>query len=89
LAPVVVKGFIKLLQRQFICWYDTDTAQEPGSQFWCHAMMRLQFAHVRSFAFRGRLRNLSAASLLRNNNTAVNLQTFTSNYGSRRFSACD
>ena len=28
-------------------------------------------------------------SLLRNNNAAINLQTFTSSYGSRRFSACD
>ena len=29
---------------------DTDTPQEPSSLFWCHAIMRLQFAHVRSFA---------------------------------------
>jgi len=36
---------------------DLHCSQEPGSQFWCHAMMRLQFAHVRSFACRGRLRN--------------------------------
>jgi len=28
-------------------------------------------------------------SLLRNNNTAINLQMFTSSYGSRRFAACD
>jgi len=28
-------------------------------------------------------------SLLRNNNTAINLHMFTSSYGSRRFSACD
>ena len=28
-------------------------------------------------------------SLLRNNNTAINLQTFTSSYCGRRFSACD
>jgi len=28
-------------------------------------------------------------SSLRNNNTALNLQTFTSTYGSRRFTACD
>jgi len=28
-------------------------------------------------------------SLLRNNNTAINLQTFTSSYRSRRFSVCD
>jgi len=40
------------LQLQFICRYDTDTAQEPGSLFWCHAMMRLQFTHVRSFVSR-------------------------------------
>jgi len=40
--------------------YDIDnhTAQEPGSLFWCHAMMRLQFARALSFACRGRLRTL-------------------------------
>jgi len=42
---------------------------------------------------RGRLRNLGADcsiwSELRNNNTAINLQTFTSSSGSRRSSACD
>jgi len=32
----------------YICRY--DTAEEPGSLFWCHAMM--QFTHVRSFACR-------------------------------------
>jgi len=28
-------------------------------------------------------------SLLRNNKTAINLQIFTSSYGSKRFTACD
>jgi len=41
----------------------------------------------------GRLRNLLAVVLLlvllRNNSTAINLQTFTSNCGTRRFYACD
>jgi len=49
--------------------------------------MRLQFTHVHSFACRCRLRNLLAdCSLLRNNNTAINLQTFTLSHGNRRFS---
>jgi len=42
--------------------YDIDnhTAQKPGSLFWCHAMMRLQFARALFFACRGRLRTLLA-----------------------------
>ena len=48
------------MQWQFICRLDTDTAQEPGSLFWCHTIIRLQFAHVRSFACKGKLRNLLA-----------------------------
>jgi len=40
--------------------YDTHTAQESGSRFWCHAVMSLQFTHVRSVPCRGRLRNLLA-----------------------------
>jgi len=39
---------------------DNHTAQESGSLFWCHAMMRLQFARALSFACRGRLRTLLA-----------------------------
>jgi len=38
--------------------YLCDTAQESGSLFWCQAIMRLQFAHVRSFTCRGKLWNL-------------------------------
>jgi len=34
--------------------------KESASLFWCHAVMKLQFTHVRSFACRGRLRNLRA-----------------------------
>jgi len=52
---------------------------------------------VRSYPLldcRGRLRNFPAGCytvglFLRNNNTAINLQTFTSSYCGRRFSACD
>ena len=33
--------------------------------------------------------SVSCWSLLRNNNMAINFQTFTSSFGSRRFSACD
>jgi len=42
--------------------YDTDNhaAQEPGSMFWCHAMIILQFGRALSFACRGRLRTLLA-----------------------------
>jgi len=48
-----------------------------------HAMMRLQFAHVRSFACRSKFAKLAGGlfccwSLLRDNNTAINTQTFTS-----------
>jgi len=42
------------LQEHFICRYDTHKAQEPGSLFWCHAVLILQFTHVRSFACRHR-----------------------------------
>jgi len=31
-----------------IFWYETDTAQEPGSPLWCHAVISLQFTHVQS-----------------------------------------
>jgi len=42
-------------------WHDNShctTAQEPGSLFWCHAVVSLQFTRVRFFASRGRLPNL-------------------------------
>jgi len=40
--------------------YDIDnhTAQEQDSLFWCHAVMRLQFARALSFACRSRLQIL-------------------------------
>jgi len=38
----------------------SHTAQEPGSLFWCHAVMSLQFTHVRSLACGGSLPNLRA-----------------------------
>jgi len=46
----------------YLSVYDTDnhTAQEPDSLFWCHAMMRLQFARTLSFACRRTLRTLLA-----------------------------
>jgi len=37
-----------------------NTAQDPGSLFWCQAMMSLQFTHVRSFVCGGRLQKLRA-----------------------------
>ena len=52
--------YIVLMQWQFIFRYDSYIAQEPGSLFWCHAVMSLQFTHVPSFACWGRLRNLRA-----------------------------
>jgi len=39
----------------FIFRYDTNTAQEPGSLLWCHAILSLQFTHARYIACRGRL----------------------------------
>jgi len=38
------------LHCQFICQYDTHSAQEPGSLPWCCAVMSLQFTHVCCFA---------------------------------------
>ena len=38
----------------------TQHKNQSGSPFWCHAGMRLQFTHVRSFACKGRLPNLLA-----------------------------
>jgi len=46
----------------FIFRYDTHTAQEPGSLLWYHAILSLQFTHVRYIAYRGRLRNSGADS---------------------------
>jgi len=43
-----------------ICRYVTHTAQKPGSLFWCHAVMSLRLAHVRSFACTGWLEHLRA-----------------------------
>ena len=37
-----------------------DKSEKPGSLFWFHAVMSLQFTHVPSFACIGRLRNLRA-----------------------------
>jgi len=48
------------MHRQFVCRYDTHTAQEPGSLFWCQVVMSLQFTHVWSFSCICRLRNLRA-----------------------------
>jgi len=42
------------------CRYKTHTSQEPGSLFCCDAVMSLQFAHVRYFTCKGRLRSLRA-----------------------------
>jgi len=48
----------------FICRYDAHTAQEPGSQLRCRAVMSLQFTHVPSFACRGRYKNCERIVLL-------------------------
>ena len=42
---------IKFLQCHCIFRYDTQTAQEPSSLFWCHAVGSLQFTRVHSFAW--------------------------------------
>jgi len=31
--------------------YDTHTAQEPGSLFWCHGVLSLEFTHARCLAW--------------------------------------
>jgi len=49
-----------MLHWDFICRYDTRTAQEPGSLYRCHAVMSLQFTRVRSFSCRGSLWNWQA-----------------------------
>jgi len=68
-------------------------AQEPGSPFWCHAVMSLKFTHARSVPCRGRLRNLladcSILGLYCVNSMATNLERFASSDGRRRFAACD
>ena len=51
---------LTLILQWVICRHGIHTAQEPGSLFWCHAVMSLQFTHIRSFACRNRLRNLRA-----------------------------
>ena len=70
---------------------DTHTAQEPGSLLWCHAILSLQFTHVRYIACRGRLRNLGAdSSKIGLHCVTVTWQkSFTSGCGSRRLAACD
>ena len=46
---------IYFLRWQFICQYDTHSAQKPGSLSWCCAVMSLQFTHIRCFACLQRL----------------------------------
>jgi len=46
------------VQQQFISRYDTHTALEPSSLFLFHAVLSLQFTHVRSFACRDNFPNL-------------------------------
>ena len=54
---------------------------------WRHAVMRLQSAHLPAETDYETCYGIVLYwSLLPKNNTAINLQTFTSNYGSRRFS---
>jgi len=65
----------------------THTAQEPGSLFWCHAVINLQFTHVRSFADRCKTfyRIVLLLIFMRNETMATNLQRFTSSYSNGRF----
>ena len=76
----------------FFCPYNTHTAQEPGSLFWCHAVISLLTVHYICYiACRGRLRDTGA------DNSKIGFycvavpwqQRFTSSYGSTRFAACD
>jgi len=69
--------------------YDTHTAEEPSSLFWCHAVVSLQLTRVHSFAWPDLGANFFWCwCLLRNNITEANLQRFTSSYDRRRFTAC-
>jgi len=71
---------------EFICRDDTQTVQAPGSLFWCHAVMSLQFTHVRSFAYS---LLFYCWSLLFGDDMSTKLLMFISSYDSRRFAACD
>jgi len=44
----------------FFCRYETHTAQESGSQLWCHAVMSFQFTDVPSFVCGGGLQKSRA-----------------------------
>ena len=72
-------SLIYFLPWQFISRYDTHTAQNPGSLFWWHAVVSLQFTNVCSFSCMGRLPNLRADCFIvglycvTNNNMATNL----------------
>jgi len=83
------------LQWQFICRYNTDgTAQEPGSLCWWHANDELTVCSCLLPCLQKEVAKLANGlfycwPLLHTNNTELNLQTFTSSYSSRRFSACD
>jgi len=68
------------------------TAQDPthGLELWCHAMMGLQFAHVPPLPAEAGCESCERIVLLFVFNcVTINLQRFTSRYGSRHFVACD
>jgi len=94
-SSLIPNKLIYLLQWQFIFRYDTDTAQEPGSLFWCHAVTthELAFHSCPLLCLQRHVAKLASSlfycwALLRNNTVATNLHVFTSSYGSRRSAAC-
>jgi len=55
-------------------------AQDPGSLFWCHIVMSLQFAHVCTSSCRGRLRRVRDFSVLLIGSDCFGLRTFRSRH---------
>jgi len=75
-------------QKQKICLYDTDTAEELGSLLSHHTVRNFWSTHVHSFSCRCRLGNLRGDCswpLLRNYKMPTNLQRLTSIQGVTHF----
>jgi len=57
------RQLIKFLQCLCVFRYDTHTARQPGSLFWCHAVVSLLFTRVHSFAWPNLGANFSGVRL--------------------------
>ena len=70
----------------YLPFFSAHIALDPGSLFWCHAVMSLQVAYLSAEAGCETASGLLYCwSLLWNNDMATNLLMFTSSYDSRRF----